>query len=245
MIKKIKAFTLSEVLIALGTIGVIAALVLPQLVTKEKATTAKAQFSTAYSMLSKTMADLEIDNKTISIKDFTNEEAGLEPVFNKLKAYNRVTLDCGMGTPSSGSKICMKKYDYKTLANTTYTEGFAGSFVLNNGMAIAINEGQPLVSGTTIKFPIIFVDINGNEKKPNRLGYDLFAFQITPQGSITPVGNPDSFTSTLDNTDPTSYCCNQLINPDCTKASENLDGIGCALYASSDEEYFDKIYKGY
>ena len=246
MIKKIKAFTLSEVLIALATIGVVASLVLPQLITGHKAATAKAQFNTAYAMLAKNAADLEADNKSFGITDIQNPEN----IYNKLKEYNRVVIDCGLGTPSNDS-VCYKngvntpKQTRKALGNnnTAINDEITGSFVTNNGMAIMIGSSNEdfKLPNTEIPSPLIVVDINGKDKRPNQFGYDLFAFQISLKGDITPVGSKDSF---LFDKEIANYCCSQAVNPGCA-ADGSLNGISCALYAATDEEFFQKIYKGF
>ena len=65
MIKKIFAFTLSEILIALSVIGVVAVLVMPQLVAGSKAGKAKAQFNTAYTLMAKAITDMDADDVSI------------------------------------------------------------------------------------------------------------------------------------------------------------------------------------
>lgn len=237
MIKKL-GFTLSEVLVALGTIGVVAALVLPQLVTGERASTAKAQFNTAYAMVTKIVTDLDIDDNKINHADFnseTTDNSNYQRIYNKFKNYSRVTVDCGTGQ-STNTSVCPNFSHYKTLNKIEFS-GLTtiGSYVVNNGMAIAISKL------TNNNIFLVFVDINGKDKKPNRLGYDLFGFQITQNGEITPIGSGDSYI----NNEPENLCCSQLINPGCSSSNDNQNGISCAIYAISDEEYFDKIYKGY
>ena len=71
MMKKSLAFTLGEVLIALGVIGVVASLVMPLLINGHKAGTARAQFDTAYSLLSKTVADMDADDIPVLPANYT------------------------------------------------------------------------------------------------------------------------------------------------------------------------------
>ena len=61
MIKKFKGFTLGEILIAMGVIAIVASLTLPQLVNGQKAAQGRAQFDTAYSLIAKSIADMDAD----------------------------------------------------------------------------------------------------------------------------------------------------------------------------------------
>lgn len=239
MIKRLKAFTLSEVLIALGTIGVVATLILPQLVTGHKAATAKAQFSTAYALLTKSFADMDIDNNTLGLNAIQNPVA----VYERLKEYNRVTIDCGTSANPANTSVCPIQSDRKTLNRTDLADGIVGSFVINNGMAISV--GMPLfqLPNTNIRSPLIYIDLNGKNKRPNRLGYDIFSFQITATGEIAPAGAPN--TTHQDNANNIDLCCIQSVNNGCRPRNAGINGITCALFASTDEEYFNKVYRGF
>ena len=65
MLKKSLGFTLGEILIALGVIGVVAAMVIPHLVTAHTSGTAKAQFNTAYSMTTMAVAAMDAANTSV------------------------------------------------------------------------------------------------------------------------------------------------------------------------------------
>ena len=62
MIKKIWGFTLSEILIALAVIGVVAVLVLPQLVVGQKAAQSKLSFVRHIHLWQKLFADMDSDD---------------------------------------------------------------------------------------------------------------------------------------------------------------------------------------
>ncbi len=242
MMKKSFGFTLGEILIALSVIGVVAALVIPQLVNSHKAGTAQAQFNTAYSLLSKAIADMDADNISVNPASYT--EAG--SFYTKFKEYNRITIDCGRYIATNTS-VCFSTVDrdndqsYKRLSKTTFstTEKSMlddGAFVLNNGMMVAIENPKDFPYGL-----MIFVDINGKNKQPNILGYDLFAFELTKDG-LLPVGAEGTGQSaTAKNLwgkgKPEDYC---NIN-----SNSAFNGITCAYMAVKNQDYFNEIYKGH
>lgn len=57
-----KAFTLAEVLITLGVIGVVAALTLPALINKYQKVVIKNRFKKAYSLVSQAIKQVEVNN---------------------------------------------------------------------------------------------------------------------------------------------------------------------------------------
>ena len=81
-------FTLGEILIALAVIGVVAGLVLPQLVTGQKAAQARAQFNTAYSLLAKSIADMDADNVSVDPASYGAPQA----LYKILKEYQLTGL---------------------------------------------------------------------------------------------------------------------------------------------------------
>ena len=211
MMKKSFGFTLGEVLIALGVIGVVAALVIPQLVNGHKAGTARAQFDTAYSMLSKTIVEMEADDVPVDPANY--KTAG--SFYSKFKEYNKVTIDCGKYN-STNSSVCISTSSraddksYKNHIGNTLSEGSEknllddGAFVLNNGMLVMIENPNNNPNGL-----LISVDINGKNKNPNMWGYDLFTFELVKGGQLLPVGAPGTGVKS-DGTirawsDPTSY----------------------------------------
>lgn len=242
MLKKSLGFTLGEILIALGVIGVVAALVIPQLINGHKAGTAKAQFNTAYSMISKAIADMDADN--ISVEPASYTAAG--SFYPQFKKYIKYSVDCGKYAATNES-VCMsttrsEASPYKRLNGTNFTSGENillddGCIVATNGMMFCIENPENNAHGL-----LIIVDINGKNKNPNRLGYDLFAFELLKGGELQPVGANGTGQATgaktawgKNETSVNNYC-------DATKNSA-WSGITCAYKAATNEEYFSDLYK--
>ena len=234
MIKKFLAFTLGEILIALTVIGVVAVLVMPQLVLGQKAAKAKAQFNTAYAILAKSIAEMDADEVTTDPKSYS-ASGSFYPV---LKKYQKVTIDCGKYNITNDS-VCLSTsnrdevsdYTIRKSDNTKMNAHLLddGAFVINNGMLFAIENVTNNPNGL-----LVSIDINGKNNRPNKWGWDLFTFEIV-KGDVLPVGAPG--TTATWSTNPATYCS--------ASSNSNLNGITCAYYASTDQDYFKKLYNGH
>lgn len=236
MIKKFLAFTLGEILIALTVIGVVAVLVMPQLLVGQKAAKAQAQFNTAYSLVAKALAEMDADEVSTDPANYPTRT-----FYPEFKKYNKYTVDCGVNNDSPNSSVCPTTSDYKTLAGTDAAKNLLddGALILNNGMMFAIENCKGCEFGTDHNIWVV-VDINGKNQRPNRLGYDLFAFQVLKDGDMLPLGAPG--TDAKFSANPSSYC-----NYKDKKAATggNYGGYTCAFYAATDKDYFKTIHSGY
>lgn len=239
MMKKSFGFTLGEILIALSVIGVVASLVIPQLVNGHKAGEAQAQFNTAYSLIAKAITDMDADNISIKPASYSAGQA----LYPKFKQYSRVAIDCGDYTAESkNASVCINQsaqsandekdnyYAYSKASNTkaNISRFDDGAFVLNNGMLVAFENPA---NG----YVWISVDINGKNKMPNRWGWDLFTFELTNDG-LLPLGAPG--TTATYSADPNVYC-----NIDQNTSNEN--GATCSYFAITNQDYFKELYKGH
>lgn len=190
MSKKLKtckriAFTLAEVLITLGIIGVVAAMTLPALIGKyEKMVTVnklKRSYTTISQMFTMARKDYGDPNEwNFSFGDLSNgTTSNFETVLPEIAKtyflpYLDVVDDCGLGC----SKV---PKDYKwlngNLVNQFHTRIFYTMF-LKDGSIIYLSVNN---NGITMYDLIICVDINGI-KKPNIDGKDVFAYYLTTTG---------------------------------------------------------------
>ncbi len=187
MFKQTKAFTLAEVLITLGIIGVVAALTLPTLIQnyQEKANVTKLK--KAYSILSQAMASAVNENGPADIWDiysFEKETAdGETGMYYRYTPVNiikqlKITKDCGFKSEgcfhSEYTKLNgNKERDFENDNNGYY------KLLLSDGMAIAFQGYEPDVCAKPKgNCGEIWVDINGH-KRPNVVGKDLFIFNYT------------------------------------------------------------------
>lgn len=222
-----KAFTLAEVLITLGIIGIVAAMTIPTLMQKYQEQATAAQLKKEYSILQSafTMAVQENDTPDVWINGQTGA-TGCANILNVLAPYLKITKNCGSGTgcfPSS----------YKNLYGDTNSqisvEGNTNDakFQLIDGSIMRIyvnwptcNQSVGPAASQQNACGSILVDING-QKTPNQYGVDVFLFWITKSG-ILPLG--------------TSTDTVKLFSDRCNKDNNtNLSGEACAAWVIYNE----------
>lgn len=166
------AFTLAEVLITLGIIGVVAAMTMPSLVANyEKKRTATA-VKKAYSELSQALKLAEVDYGDMEYWDYPD---GFDIEENKAFVNRYITPYYKGVTMLQDGMIS----DWTGISDTGI------NFISSNG---TIFSGKP---NSTNAFYVL-VDINGF-KRPNKMGTDIFYF-ATSTGKLMPDGWEDGLT---------------------------------------------------
>ena len=213
------AFTLAEVLITLGIIGVVAAVTLPNLMIIYKARVLRNQFMKSYSLIQQAYKMMQADDVSTSPSDY---DASFKTVFQR---YFTGTTDCGYRMSSPCYNPSNIKYK-SPVGNKTLSYAWLddGQFVLKDGTLFMFEN--PSHSGGEMR-AWIFVDINGINGKPNRLGYDLFVFALTDNG-IKPMGD--------EGTQHRNSCVFK-------ESSYGYNGFSCASDAKNDQDYFKKVVK--
>ena len=197
ILNRLAAFTLAEVLITLGIIGVVAAMTMPSLVQNYKNKQTVAQLKKIYSVLSQATVMAESENGPISDWNMIDGSCeSMEEIVAFYTPYLKTLKDCKQ------SKGCWATTTIKGLSGTTNRlNEFSGSFdcakhsiALTDGTYIVldiysdlttlgIQNDMPNDINSTMAF---FVDLNG-QKNPNVVGKDIFAFALTKHG-IAPAG---------------------------------------------------------
>lgn len=172
------AFTLAEVLITIGVIGVVAAITIPSLVTSYQKRMTVNRLKTSYSKLAQALEAASEDYGPVEEWDLNegNDSTTFATSYKKIISnmvqqriipYAKVIQDCGLNCPQrSKLKICslsgvcsvsgQRYWDY-----TIYlADGSCWEFMIDN------------VNGHLINFRI-YIDING-DGKPNTFGRDIF-----------------------------------------------------------------------
>jgi len=207
--KKLAAFTLAEVLITLGIIGVVAAMTIPTLISKYQDKVTIAQLKETYSIFTQAVKMAENEYGEAEGWGITQrDEAGANIVAEKLKPFLKITLDCG--TTEYGRKKCLSGSTYKVcnLNNISCGTGTAAYYLaLNNGAVVSLHAGE---NGSTGIIFYVQVDTNGMAK-PNRWGYDYYEFTYFEGKGLMPSGNPqisgNSYKTTCMNTKQTGFGC--------------------------------------
>ena len=222
-------FTLAEVLITIGIIGVVAAMTLPALINNNRNKALETAFKKNYSAISQALNMYYAQNG----ERLTPEYIGFHKLKPVLTKYMNVLHDCGFGHSDEDSACIPYSSDstkssnvYKNFngTNTIVLSLFDdGQFILNDGSLILLEN----TGGTTL---IISVDVNGYLKNPNRLGQDLFMFQIDNKGNLLPMGAEG--TDYYDEND--AYCSKT--------STSTKNGAGCTIKAINEKDYFTKLH---
>ena len=198
-LKRKVAFTLSEVLITLGIIGVVAAITIPGMIVKHQKQIAAKRLEQTYSILSQAILHAQADYGDISSWgmvaatdiDPNNPNQGRELVTAFAETYLAPYLKLS-SEPLYASNIKNLGYvNPQTKDGRIYGLDKAYLMELTNGVTLFISyNGNSDVFST----PLIFVDINGKQN-PNIVGRDwyMFYFDGTRQMKLKPFayGNLD------------------------------------------------------
>ena len=172
--KLYKAFTLAEVLITLGIIGLVAAMTIPIVISHFQEQAYLSGFKKAYTTLSQAYLQASQENGTAD-KWVNDKDA-----YNFMKPYLNISKDCGT------QKGCFPDVAYRGFSEVT--DWAAPNF--NN---FSSHYNVRLLDGMSVSFNTndIKVDVNG-DKPPNRWAYDLFLLRLSPTTSTIKGGGIES-----------------------------------------------------
>lgn len=169
-----KGFTLAEVLITLGIIGVVAALTLPSLITNYRKKQTVAQLKKVYSELSQAAQMSVVQNG--DMKNWDYNLSG-EEFFN---TYLSNFIKMGSQTVEDAKKAGVVYIKASGEEEVSFTN------LYDSGKILTLTSGTQILMDT-VRYSSIqtyLVDLNGF-KKPNRIGVDVFALTVTPDGVQT------------------------------------------------------------
>lgn len=234
-----KAFTLAEVLITLGIIGVVAAITIPALITTHQKKVTVTKLKKAISILNQAYRLSFDDNGDASAQEAM--DMGTVQYFNTYWApYIKTATLC------KGPTTCNYKsnFPFKVLNGTTSNSGFGGfnpaskttsrvPFLTSDGFLYIIHvyggSGQYDENGNMIQVAVneINLDINGFAG-PNTYGKDVFILRRIYEEGKGPIVVPNCYDSSLD-----------TINQDCSKTGA---GSCCAEKIRRASWEIDKSY---
>ena len=189
------AFTLAEVLITLGIIGVVAAMTIPTLISNYQKKQRLVQLKNSFSVVANAIRLSEIDNGPMTIWP-TGAEMDVNAYWAKyLKPYfaNPVLCatksDCGYDDSFDTIKWgCGSRWGI-------LTDDTRLLFRLKNGTIVFLPRNSQEQDGTPIYTSQLYIDVNG-ASSPNECGKDVFVFKRTEKGIMPyPASGRDCHTS--------------------------------------------------
>ncbi len=201
-----KAFTLAEVLITLGIIGIVAAMTMPTLIQKHQERETVTALKKFYSSISQAYqfvvqeygaienwglkgsndVDVTGENATEENKEIYTKSGSV--YMDRFAPYLKLIKRC-----KANESSCFAPVVYKDLTGSKYMDMkqySLDSAIMSDGMVISFeafssNCSRNLGNNTALQNVCgsVFVDINGL-KGPNTLGKDMFSFYMTKHGII-------------------------------------------------------------
>ncbi len=177
-------FTLAEVLITLGIIGVVAAMTMPTLIANYQRKQTEAKLKYTYSLISQAYNFAKLDYGPIEYWDWHAVTVSPKTLSEKyIKPYYKII-----------SEVKNFPVDYKiSCSNKSFAADCSGYGALNSERSVKymLENGVLFTMGTATsndkKALTIITDLNGY-RGPNRYGRDVFMFSIDEQRGFIPYG---------------------------------------------------------
>ena len=205
------AFTLAEVLITLGIIGVVAAMTMPSLINNYQKKQTVTQLKKVYSELSQAAEMAKFEYGDPSLWDYSISSSDF------FKKYLSSYMEISNTTVGTARQHGIKYY------GTSGAEEKGLIHLYDNAEIITLPSGTqifaysiiPSTSALSIKRKSFTIDLNGF-KRPNKFGRDLFSLSVTEKG-VRPMSYDDNESSAVvrtrdefrDGPSANNYQCNK------------------------------------
>ncbi len=166
------AFTLAEVLITLGIVGIVAAMTLPAVINKSRGKILESQFKKNYTLLQQSLLVMyREEGQEINKQNYTREVFCDKFVYyinntNKTRA-GAYTSSVTSEENSSGKIYTIKNYRTYTDKQVEASHLDDGLITFNDGRRMYLDIGLGTDKGNNL---LLTIDINGVQNKPNRWG---------------------------------------------------------------------------
>lgn len=185
-----KAFTLTELLVALGIVGAIAALSVPSLLTSINNRLLATQFKSITGSIQQLIFDQMVANKTKNLldTDFSDPAKLLTNAnFSIAKTCPTPAKDCWKTTQDDNGKLIK----YRSINGTEGTPGGStyASILIQSGAIVSyslLTKTAYYADATDEVIGDVCVDVNANDG-PNIWGRDYYCFLVTRKGKISPI----------------------------------------------------------
>lgn len=179
-------FSLAEVLITLGIIGVVAAITIPSLISNARKSAIESQLKKSYASITNVIRLAEIDNGSMDSWP-TGAEMDVDlfwktyflPYFRGARLCKN-QVDCGY--PADMSWKQWSNAEWGLVTNNTRL-----LFQLMDGTVIFFPRNTTDANGKPSYVDLFYIDVNGS-KKPNTYCQDVFIFSRKSETGIKPMG---------------------------------------------------------
>ena len=195
------AFTLPEILITIGIIGIVAAMTVPNLVYKYKKSCDLNRLKKVYAELAQAF---RLASQNVDLYSAGNGWTNTSEVINTIKPYINWSAEFVNNEYSAAKAMCYSPNRKRNLMSKK-----ASSYAWYSGCGISNPIGDATASielstGACIGFVpysrrTLIVDTNGAYEGPNRMGRDVFVYVIEKDGSFVPEGLNQKYNTIVNN----------------------------------------------
>lgn len=209
------AFTLAEVLITLGVIGVVAAMTMPSLIASHQEKVMVVRVKKAYSELQNALKLYAVHNNCNDISCISDVGQTSDQLADKLFTQFSGALRCDAKHDSKSKKSCRStgiksKTPYYRDGMTSTSDTLTPYFISANGVAYKViqysacpreatynkydengyliydADGNPeTYQYTATTCAIFYIDANGTNNGPNQFGADIYRFDLDYKGKLS------------------------------------------------------------
>jgi prepilin-type N-terminal cleavage/methylation domain-containing protein len=184
-----KAFSLAEVLITLLIVGIIASIVIPNIIQDTQDAQYRVAGKKIYSTLDQATRRILSDNAGTMIDFATFHDSARDKYLQYISATKKCSSYLSSGAGYCGDEFC--NYFIETGLGGNCSGGGGGFAVLSDGTFMLIYAGGGAGDPHTCSPVCSYINIDTNGfKGPNELGKDMLKFkviptQLVPYGSVT------------------------------------------------------------
>jgi len=181
------AFTLAEVLITLGIIGVVAAMTLPTLVQKYQKEVVRNQFKKSFATIQNAINQIQYDEGRLigchygGLGTYAATDECLF-LFREIQKKLNVVRSCNGNALRDG---CVKEMPQFAALAGSGCGGFSQEVIENISKVYMLSDGSSIITYKDGVMPLFILDVNGI-KGPNKIGKDLYGLTICAKsGSLS------------------------------------------------------------
>lgn len=175
-----RAFTLAEILITLGIIGIVAAMTLPNLISNHKAKVIASKLKKLQSTFAQAMLMAENEYGPLDSWGLVMDTKESAEMFGKrITPYLKLIDNCGTDACESYTG------EWHFLKGNQDTD--IASFHMDIFYKLRLSDGSELFIRPGDEMCGFFIDTNG-KKAPNIMGKDIFYLDVFSKGKVIPPG---------------------------------------------------------
>ena len=235
------AFTLAELLIVIGTIGIISAITIPNLIHNIQSKILESQFkhsvSLIHQVIKRTKIEMGIDELSNyctaydDLRDYYNAKECMENLYSNMINSGNKKMSRGLRYDIDRSGKIQTYNGKKYITNKAMSGN--GDSILR---AIAMPDGTYFNMNLNGYVLFIGIDINGSGN-PNKFGHDIFRFRLNSKDELIGSKPISGYLSEEDLNNmnfSTEYERESYGNPCNIESNQEANGVGCAWYALKD-----------